>query len=192
MFQKKFEQTTTYIQNPSILLSLLHSLGLILFANAALIISAQITVPFWPVPFTMQNYALILMGLLMPWHLAVSSAILYIAEAAMGFGVLAGFSGGLAIVLGPTAGYIFGFAIFTGLIAAARQIFNTTTWWQNALVIVGAYIVFFAIAVSVLATFVGFETALKTGFYLFIVSEFLKIGLALSTVAAFKRLRSLN
>jgi len=54
------------------------------------------------------------------WRLGSATMIAYLAEGAMGLPVFAGPVGGLAPLLGPTAGYLFGFvaaAFVTGILA---------------------------------------------------------------------------
>ena len=70
---------------------------------------AQIQIPMYPVPMTLQTFAVLLIAAAMgPWR-ALASMGLYISMGAAGIPVFAG-----AKVLGqvlPTAGYLFGFAV---------------------------------------------------------------------------------
>src|SRR5215210_9057174 len=67
--------------------------------------AAQITVPIEPVPFTFQVLAVILSGLLLgPRYGALAQAI-YVLVGAVRIPVSAALTGGLGIVVGPTAGY---------------------------------------------------------------------------------------
>jgi biotin transport system substrate-specific component len=79
-------------------------------------ISAQIQVPMFPVPMTMQPFAVIVIGAALGARLGFASLLLYIIEGAAGLPVFAGFGAGPAILLGPTGGYIIGFALAAGAV----------------------------------------------------------------------------
>jgi biotin transport system substrate-specific component len=87
-------------------------------------VAAQISVPLFAVPFTLQVLAVILSGLLLgPRHGALSQAI-YVLVGAVGVPVFAQFSGGLAVILGPTGGYLVSYpvaAAVAGLAARAAR-----------------------------------------------------------------------
>lgn len=51
----------------------------------------------------------------MGWRLGAITVMAYLAEGAMGLPVFAGPAGGLAPLLGPTAGYLFGFVAAAGI-----------------------------------------------------------------------------
>ncbi len=72
-------------------------------------VCAQIALPIPPVPITLQTVATGLAGLvLIPSHAAVSM-IVYLALGGLGLPVFSGFKGGIGVLLGPTAGFLFGF-----------------------------------------------------------------------------------
>jgi biotin transport system substrate-specific component len=79
---------------------------------------AQIQIPMYPVPMTLQTFAVLLIAASMgPWR-ALSSMGLYVAMGAAGVPVFAG-AKALSQVL-PTAGYLVGFAVaavIVGLLA---------------------------------------------------------------------------
>src|SRR3546814_6817923 len=75
--------------------------------------------PMWPVPMTMQTFAVLLIGLAYGSRLGTATVALYLFEGAIGLPVLAT-GAGLAYFAGPTAGYLFGFvaaAAFVGRLA---------------------------------------------------------------------------
>jgi len=79
-------------------------------AGTALIaLCAHISLPlgFTPVPFTLQPFAILLLGLLLSPATAFATLILYLAEGAMGLPVFSPHGpGGTAQLLGPTGGYL--------------------------------------------------------------------------------------
>ncbi len=99
----------------------------VLVATLALALSAKISVPFYPVPMTLQTFAVIGLGFaLEPWR-AAAAVLAYLAGGAAGLPVFAGtpVQGiGLAYMLGPTGGYLLGYlpaAILAGVVAASGR-----------------------------------------------------------------------
>ncbi len=79
-------------------------------AGSALItVCAKIQVPMWPVPMTMQLFAVLLVGLAYGSRLGFATVGLYLAQGAVGLPVFAA-GGGLPYLMGPTGGFLFGFA----------------------------------------------------------------------------------
>src|SRR6478609_6204742 len=69
-----------------------------------------------------QIFAVTMIGALYGWRLGAATVLAWLAEAAMGFPVLAGGAGGLAPFAGPTAGYLASFPVIAALVGwlAAR------------------------------------------------------------------------
>lgn len=91
-------------------------LAAILAASLLLTLSAKISVPFYPVPMTLQTFAVIGLGFALGPSRAAAAVLLYLAEGAAGLPVFAGTPEkgiGLAYLLGPTGGYLFGYALAT-------------------------------------------------------------------------------
>ena len=72
------------------------------------IISARITIPLQPVPFTLQTLAVLLAGLILGARDGALSQLAYLALIAVGLPVDANHLGAAAL-FGPTAGYLIGF-----------------------------------------------------------------------------------
>ena len=87
---------------------------LAVLGTALLWISAKIQVPFYPVPMTMQTFAVLVIGMAYGWRLGAATVILYLAEGAAGLPVFAGTPEkgiGIAYMLGGTGGYLVGFVL---------------------------------------------------------------------------------
>ncbi len=89
--------------------SVLTNVLMVLAGSALLALSAQVTVPMFPVPMTLQTLAVSLIGLAYGSRLAAATVLAYLAEGAMGLPVFANASGGIAPLMGPTAGFLWGF-----------------------------------------------------------------------------------
>lgn len=102
--------------------SLSNTRNLVLCAMCAAItcILAPLSIPLaGGVPVSLATFAVMLSGVLLGGPLGALSQLIYVLLAAVGLPVLAGWTGGLGIVLGMTGGYIIGYipcAWLTGLI----------------------------------------------------------------------------
>ena len=88
--------------------TLLKKAALVLGGSLFIAIAAQVSVPFYPVPLTMQTLAILIVGLTFGARLGALTLVAYLAEGAMGLPVFAG-GGSAAALIGPTAGFLFGF-----------------------------------------------------------------------------------
>jgi biotin transport system substrate-specific component len=111
---------------------------LVVAASAFVAICAHLSVPlpFTPVPLTLQNFAVILVGMMLGPVAGFSAMVLYLAEGAMGLPVFTPHSvGGVAHLLGPNAGYLFSYpvaAATAGWVVGAMQ--RVTSRFRSGLV----------------------------------------------------------
>ncbi len=85
------------------------TIGLVLGGAFLVGLGAQIDVPMYPVPMSLQTLAVSLVGLLCVPLLAASVLLVYLALGAAGLPFFAGGGSGIAALYGPTAGYLWGF-----------------------------------------------------------------------------------
>lgn len=81
--------------------------------------AGEIPLPGTPVPITVQTLVVMLTGLMLPWHEAAASVVLYLGAGAAGLPVFAG-GGSIGSFMGPSAGFLIGFlpaVIVTALVA---------------------------------------------------------------------------
>ena len=79
-----------------------------------------IPVPFVPVPVTLQTLGVMLAGLVLGPARAGLAVLLYVAMALIGLPVLPGGRAGLAVLMGPTGGFLLGMipgAVLTGWVS---------------------------------------------------------------------------
>jgi len=94
---------------------------LMALGGAALIAAAtQISVPFFPVPMTLQTLAILIVGLSFGARLGTATLVTYLGYGAMGLPVFANGMNGLAFA-GPTAGFLMGFVLMAGLAGLAAD-----------------------------------------------------------------------
>jgi biotin transport system substrate-specific component len=82
---------------------------LIALGTALMALSAKVNLPLPYVPMTLQTLVVLMIGAAYGWRLGSATMIAYLAEGALGLPVFAGPVGGITPLLGPTAGYLFGF-----------------------------------------------------------------------------------
>ncbi len=87
---------------------LVRKAGLVLGGSLFIALAAQVSVPFFPVPLTLQTLAILIVGLSFGSRLGAAALLAYLAEGAMGLPVFANGANGAALV-GPTAGFLYGF-----------------------------------------------------------------------------------
>ena len=87
----------------------LYLMPCLMLGTALLTLSAKVNLPLPYVPMTLQTLLVLVIGATYGWRLGSATLIAYLAEGAIGLPVFAGPVGGLAPLLGPTAGYLFGF-----------------------------------------------------------------------------------
>lgn len=82
-------------------------------------LGALVTIPFGPVPFTLQTMVVLLAGMVLGSRLAPLSVLVYLALGLVA-PVYAGGQAGAGVLIGPTGGYLMGFVLAawaTGVIA---------------------------------------------------------------------------
>lgn len=89
--------------------SLSTNILMVLAGSVLLAISAQIQVPMFPVPMTLQTLTVTLIGLTYGRRLATATVLSYLAEGAMGLPVFANGNTGAVALIGPTSGFLWGF-----------------------------------------------------------------------------------
>lgn len=141
-------------------------------------LSAHIIIPFYPIPMTLQTFAIALISLLVPLEIALGSLLFYIGYAAIGIPVLAGGGKGLATLVGPTAGYIAGFFVMSTIIGLLMKRYPTSGVYKRLFFTFLGGAVLFLLGTSYLAYLFNWKIAIKTGLYPFIFSEPAKYALA--------------
>lgn len=109
---------------------LIRKLGLVVGGSLFIALAAQVSVPFYPVPVTLQTLAILIVGLTYGSRLGAATLLAYLAQGAAGLPVFAG-GASLTALWGPTAGFLVGFvgmAWLAGLAVEkglAKGIFST-------------------------------------------------------------------
>lgn len=169
----------------------------VLFVTALTAAAAQVSfpLPFTQVPFTFQPMVVLLGGLVLGPRLGSASQVLYLAAGLAGLPVFAASATlppGPLRLLGPTGGYLMAYplaAFVTGYLA--ERGFDRRYLTSVAAMLVGLLVVY-ACGVTWLAFFAraaasgsganGFNAALLTGVYPFVLPDLVKIAAAAGIV----------
>jgi biotin transport system substrate-specific component len=172
--------------------SLPRAAALVLVGTLLLALAAHVKVPFWPVPMTMETFAVLVIGASYGRILAGATLIAFLVEGALGLPVFTGTVGPAAFV-GTTGGYLAGFlvaAVAAGW-AAERGLMKGPA--QALAVFLLCDVVIFVLGVAWLSTLIGLDKAIAGGALPFLLGDALKIVLAtavmLATTAARVRAR---
>jgi biotin transport system substrate-specific component len=158
-------------------LQALRAVLIVMAGTAFIALSARIQVPMWPVPITMQSFAVLMVGMTFGARLAGITLLAYLVQGAFGLPVFAG-GGGVAYLIGPTAGYLLGFAAA----AVAVGWLADRGWTKGYLPAFGAAClgtgVIHAFGAVWLTQFVEFDQALAIGVVPFLIGDLAKCALA--------------
>ena len=149
-----------------------------------------VTLGFIPVPITAQSMGVMLAGCIIGAKRGALAYVLLILMVAIGLPVLAGGRGGLSVLVGPTGGFVFGWAIatyVTGLIAerTIRDGQNELRQFAGFFIasVIGGIVVLYAIGMPWVSVVTGTPLmAVVTGSMAFIPGDLLKAAIA--TLAA--------
>lgn len=163
------------------------AIDLVLIAGGAALtsVAAQIAIPLWPVPVTMQTLAVLLVGVSLGAVRGALSMALYAVLGIVGLPVFSDLSSGFGVIAGPTGGYIIGFifaAAFTGWLAQRqwdRKVLRSILAFLGGTVVVFAFgLPWLAVALGRLGAPNDLNSVLQGGLYPFIVGGVIKALLA--------------
>ncbi|MEA2036228.1 MAG: biotin transporter BioY [Nanoarchaeota archaeon] len=82
---------------------------IVILSVAFLGLMANIRVPLWPVPITMQTFGIFLVAFFFGSRKGLIAMLAYISAGIIGIGVFTGYGSGIKHLIGPTGGYLIGF-----------------------------------------------------------------------------------
>ena len=152
---------------------------LLALAGSVLItICTQISLPLFPVPMTLQTFAVFLIGLTYGWRLGGITVSLYLFEGAIGLPVFSGGKGGMIVFMGPTAGYLVGFLLAAIACGWFAERGFDRSYFRLFLSLLAGNILIYAPGLIWLGTLIGWDKpVLEYGLYPFIGGDILKISM---------------
>jgi len=165
--------------------------ALVVGASLFVALCARITIPLMPltpVPLTVQNLGVLLVGLLLGSRRGFAALALYLMEGAVGLPVFNPTGpGGLAQLLGPTGGFLMVYP-FVAFLAGYLFERGTKTFARAAVAASAAEILLFAGGLTWLFVFThSLAKAAYLGLYWFIAAEVIKVMLAAGIASRWSR-----
>jgi biotin transport system substrate-specific component len=168
------------------------NVALVIGASLLVAVCAQISVPlpFTPVPLSLVNFAVLLVGLMLGSKRGFAALALYLAEGAVGLPVFA-HAGGWLHLVGPTGGYLIAYP-FVAFVAGFIFERRSRSFAVAVVASIGAELLLFLSGVSwlMLLFHTSLATAIGFGLYPFFFGEIIKVmaaaGIA-SRVRAFRQ-----
>ena len=152
--------------------------ALVVFGSLLLAVSAQFKIPLYPVPVTGQTLVVLLIGMTYGLRLGGITIAAYLFEGALGLPVFAGGAAGLAALMGPTGGYLFGFLLASVAMGyLAERGMGRTVVSTIAAMFIGNCVIYLCGALW-LANFIGFNEAIVAGVLPFLYGDALKLVVA--------------
>jgi biotin transport system substrate-specific component len=160
----------------------------------ALCARIALPLPFTPVPLTLQNFGVLLVGLALGPRRAFAALVLYLAEGLAGMPVFSPTGpGGVAQLLGPTGGFLLAYPFVAGIagwVFEAKSGAKTEkkSFARAAVACFLAEIYLFAGGLSWLAILThSFTQAIRFGLYWFVFAEVIKIMSAAALASGWQR-----
>lgn len=148
----------------------------------------KIYLPFTPVPVTFQTLFLLIGASSLRRYDSLQMVGWYLLLGFAGVPLFSGQANGFAYLLGPTGGYLIGFA----LAAAMLGFFEIQTKGRQFLLFVAAHLIIFVPGVAWLKAATGstWSQALQMGFYPFLFGDLLKSSVAFCCWVLFLKRKS--
>ncbi len=156
---------------------LLRSFLLSILFSLLLIVSAQIKIytGFSPIPITMQTFIVLLAGVLLREYFSIFAILIYLILGNLGLPIFAG-SIGINSIFGITGGYLIGFLLAVFFIGKSIKNIKNSFLLFSVLLFAN-YILIYIPGLMQLYVFthMSIKQLFLTGFYPFIVGDFIKL-----------------
>lgn len=164
-------------------------IALIVGASFFVALCARISLPIpgTPVPLTLQNFGVLVVGLALGSRRGFAALALYLVEGASGMPVFSPFgAAGVLRLIGPSGGYLIAYPFVAAL---AGYIFerDKQTFARAAWAAIAGELLLFACGISWLYVLThSFARALSFGLYWFIFAEVIKVMFAAGLVRSWR------
>lgn len=155
---------------------------LVIAGVAAMAVAANIRVPMWPVPVTMQTFAVLTIGAAYGLRLGLITLLSYLALGVAGVHVFTGDSAGWAYMAGPTGGYLVGYVAAAGVMGMLARAGWDKSYGKMVLAMLIGNAMIYAFGMPWMAHLFlaekGAEWVFQWGMGNFLLGDALKLGLA--------------
>ena len=154
----------------------------------ALCAHVTLPLPFTPVPLTMQNMGVLLVGLALGSRRGFAALVVYLLEGLSGLPVFSPTGpGGLAQLVGPTGGFLMVYPMVAALAGWIMER-GRASFARAAISALAGELVLFAGGIAWLAGLThSFAQAVRFGFYWFIFAEIIKVMSAAALANGWRR-----
>ena len=170
--------------------SLATQVAMVVSASLFVAVCAHVSVsllPLTPVPLTLSNFAVLLVGLALGSRLGFAALALYLVEGASGLPVFSVSLGGIAQLLGPTGGFLLAYP-FVAFVAGWLSERSDKTFARALVAGVAGEILLFASGLTWLAVQThSIAKAFMFGLYWFFFAEVIKVLFAAALGTRFWR-----
>src|SRR5208282_2460447 len=164
--------------------------AIVVAASLFVAVCAHITIPlpFTPVPLTVQNFGVLLVGLLLGSRRGFAALALYLAEGAMGMPVFSPLGpGGIAQLLGPTGGFLLAYPLVAWVAGYVME-HGLRSFARAAIGGLLGEVVLFTGGLAWLAVLThSLGQAFRWGLYWFLFAEIIKVMVAAGIAARWQR-----
>jgi biotin transport system substrate-specific component len=164
--------------------------AIVVTASLFVALCARITIPlpFTPVPLTVQNFGVLLVGLLLGSRRGFAALALYLAEGAAGMPVFSPVGvGGIAHLFGATGGFLLAYPLVAWLAGYVME-HGRKSFARAALGGLLGEVVLFASGLAWLAVLThSVVQAFRWGLYWFLFAEIIKVMMAAGIAARWQR-----
>jgi biotin transport system substrate-specific component len=183
-------QTLSNSRERSFAFNAAQQVALVIGGSMVVGLCARITIPLpgTPVPLTVQNFGVLLVGLLLGSRRGFAALALYLAEGAMGMPVFSPTGpGGIAQLLGPTGGFLLAYPLVAWLAGFIMER-GRKSFARAAVGGLLGEVVLFAGGLSWLAVLThSVAQAFRWGLYWFVFAEVIKVMMAAGIAARWQR-----
>jgi biotin transport system substrate-specific component len=138
-------------------------------------LGAQMEIPIYPVPFTLQTFFVLLSGALLGKQGGALSMCLYLFLGAIGLPIFSGGTMGIAKIIGPTGGYLLAFPVAAYSVGYLISM-HRGVWWITLSVTIGSMIIFVFGTIQLnYILFHNWGSSIKSGFLIFSFWDIIKI-----------------
>jgi biotin transport system substrate-specific component len=159
----------------------------------ALCAHIAIPLPGTPVPLTVQNFGVLLVGLLLGSRRGFAALALYLAEGAAGMPVFSPMGpGGIAQLLGPTGGFLLAYPLVAWLAGFIMEHGRKSFARAAAGGFLGEVVLFTGGLCWLAVLTHSVAQAFRWGLYWFLFAEIIKVMMAAGIAARWQRIRTGN
>jgi biotin transport system substrate-specific component len=168
-------------------------IALVVGASLFVALCARITIPlpFTPVPLTVQNFGVLLVGLMLGSRLGFAALALYLAEGAAGMPVFnpTG-AGGIAQLLGATGGFLLAYPLVAWLAGYVMEHGRKSFARASVAGLLGEVVLFVSGLAWLAILTHSMAQAFRWGLYWFVFAEVIKVMVAAGITARWQRHRN--